>query len=198
MKYLFEKGTGRKFILLHGTGGDEYSMVDIAQHLDPQSTILSFRGEINENGMNRFFKRNGLNQFDIPSLEKETDHLLEQITAISDEQGINMDEWIILGYSNGANIAGHLFLERQTELNKAILLHPMSLGVDSRTEPLKDKKVFLSYGEEDPIVSLDAFKTLENQLGTRGTQITEAHTEAGHQITVKELEQVKKWLADLE
>ncbi|MBU5582463.1 alpha/beta hydrolase, partial [Enterococcus sp. S181_ASV_20] len=78
MEYLYKAGKpeGKKFILLHGTGGDETSLIELARFLDADSTILSFRGKIIENGMNRFFKRNGLNQFDFESLEKETDCLL--------------------------------------------------------------------------------------------------------------------------
>ena len=32
MHYLFEKGSpnGKKLLVLHGTGGDEYSLIDIA------------------------------------------------------------------------------------------------------------------------------------------------------------------------
>lgn len=72
MSYIFEKGTsGKHLILLHGTGGDEHSLLDIAHFLAPNSTLLSFRGTVQEDGMNRFFKRNGLNQFDLDSLEKK-------------------------------------------------------------------------------------------------------------------------------
>lgn len=70
MHYLFEKGVpnSKKLLLLHGTGGDETSLLDIARFLDEEATLLSFRGTIQESGMNRFFKRNGLNQFDLISL----------------------------------------------------------------------------------------------------------------------------------
>ena len=86
MTYIFEKGTsGKHLILLHGTGGDEHSLLDIAHFLAPNSTLLSFRGTVQEDGMNRFFKRNGLNQFDLDSLEKETDKLHEKIKEISEK-----------------------------------------------------------------------------------------------------------------
>ncbi len=87
MTYIFEKGTsGKHLILLHGTGGDEHSLLDIAHFLAPNSTLLSFRGTVQEDGMNRFFKRNGLNQFDLDSLEKETDKLHEKIKEISEKE----------------------------------------------------------------------------------------------------------------
>ena len=63
MEYLYQAGkpNGKKFILLHGTGGGETSLVELAKILDSDSTILSLRGAVKEEGMNRFFKRNGLN-----------------------------------------------------------------------------------------------------------------------------------------
>ena len=125
MEYLYKAGKpeGKKFILLHGTGGDETSLIELARFLDADSTILSFRGKIIENGMNRFFKRNGLNQFDFESLEKETDNLLEVIKEISEEKAIPLEEWILVGYSNGANIAAHLLLERETKVSFFIQCH---------------------------------------------------------------------------
>ena len=44
-------------MLLHGTGGDETSLLPIAQELNKQATVLSIRGDVSENGMNRYFKR---------------------------------------------------------------------------------------------------------------------------------------------
>ncbi|MFP9184336.1 alpha/beta hydrolase, partial [Enterococcus faecalis] len=83
--------------------------------LAPNSTLLSFRGTVQDDGMNRFFKRNGLNQFDLDSLEKETDKLHEKIKEISEKELIPLSDWLLVGYSNGANIAAHLLLERETE-----------------------------------------------------------------------------------
>lgn len=194
MKYIFKEGTGQNFLLLHGTGGDEESLLDIAAYLDPTSTVLSFRGRVIEGEMNRFFKRNGLNQFDIESLEEETDHLLDEIIKISEEKGIAVSDWTILGYSNGANIAGHLLLERQSDLKKAVLLHPMSLGVDTQQTILENKKVLLSFGENDPIVSKESFQKLVSQLRSRDADVTVVETDAGHQVTMEEIDQVKEWL----
>lgn len=120
MKYLYRQGkaTQKKLILLHGTGGDEHSLLEIAEFLAPESTLLSFRGNINEQGLNRFFKRNGLNQFDYDSLAEESTNLYNKIKEISHLQDIPLTDWIVVGFSNGANIAAHIMLAQQTELKK--------------------------------------------------------------------------------
>ena len=197
MEYLYQAGKpeGKKFILLHGTGGDETSLIELAKFLDADSTILSFRGEIIEDGMNRFFKRNGLNQFDFESLEKETDDLLEVIKEISEEKAIPLEEWILVGYSNGANIAAHLLLERETTLNKGIFFHPMSLEVHTESFPLIDKKIWVSYGgDNDPIVSDASFAKLVAAFRDRDADITVIETPHGHQISMDELQNAREWL----
>lgn len=196
MKYLFEQGKPqrKKLLLLHGTGGDETSLLDIARFLDEEATLLSFRGTVQESGMNRFFKRNGLNQFDLVSLEEESDRLIQMITTVSEEKSIPIEEWVIVGYSNGANIAAHLLLERHFAIKQAILLHPMSLGVDTQEFPLSDKAVWLSVSENDPIVSREASNQLIEQLKNRHVSVTISATNSGHQITLDEINQAKKWL----
>lgn len=199
MDYLYREGkpTGKKFILLHGTGGDETSLLDMAKFLDADSTILSFRGKIKEDGMNRFFKRNGLNQFDFESLEKETDHLLEVITAISQEKGIRLEEWVLVGYSNGANIAAHLVLERETTLTKGIFFHPMSLEVHTQSFNLADKKIWVSYGGvNDPIVSEASFMELVAAFRDRGANVTVVEPPHGHQVSMDEVQNAREWLKE--
>ncbi|MGC3549449.1 alpha/beta hydrolase, partial [Enterococcus faecium] len=93
---------------------DEHSLLDIAHFLAPSSTLLSFRGTVQEDGMNRYFKRNGLNQFDLDSLEKETDNLHEKIKEISEKELIQLSDWLLVGYSNVAYFAAHLLLVRET------------------------------------------------------------------------------------
>ena len=59
MEHIFKQGQpdAPTFILLHGTGGDENDLLPLAQVLNPDYNVLSIRGEVSENGMNRFFKR---------------------------------------------------------------------------------------------------------------------------------------------
>jgi len=169
MEYFFQAGkqTSRNLLLLHGTGGDEYSLLETAQFLEPDATILSFRGSIKEDGMNRFFRRNGLNQFDYQSLAEETALLYHEISAVSQKENISLHDWVIVGYSNGANIAAHLLLSRNTELRKGILFHPMSLNVNYPAKIMTDTQIWLSYSKTDPIVSsVQALPLIGTVLGT--------------------------------
>ncbi|MGO3781262.1 MAG: alpha/beta hydrolase [Enterococcus viikkiensis] len=197
MNYIYQAGKPdrKKFILLHGTGGDEHSLVELVNLLDEEATILSFRGSVQENGMNRFFRRHGLNQFDFASLERETDTLLEEIRGISEEKGIALSEWVLVGYSNGANIAAHMLLERETKLSQGIFFHPMSLEVHTQTFPLDDKKIWVSYGgEQDPIVSMASFDELVTAFRKRQAEVAVFDSAYGHQLTMEEVQSARTWL----
>lgn len=198
MNYFFKEGheLSKKFILLHGTGGDENSLKKLAYFFDSEATILSFKGTIEEDGMNQFFKRKNLNQFDYKSLEKESDRLLADISLISQEERIALEEWIIIGYSNGANIAAHILLERESLLQKAILFHPMSLGIDTQTFPITAKRIWLSLGKKDLSVTETSALALANQFKLRGAQVEILYTESGHQVVMDELLAAKEWLSN--
>ena len=117
------------------------------------------------------------------------------IKEISEEKAIPLEEWILVGYSNGANIAAHLLLERETTLNKGVFFHPMSLEVHTQSFPLIDKKIWVSYGgDNDPIVSDASFAKLVAAFRDRDADITVIETPHGHQISMDELQNAREWL----
>lgn len=127
MKHLFIEKDKQKpvFLLLHGTGGTERDLIPVAEHIDPDASILSVRGNVNENGMARYFKRLREGVFDEESLVSETETLHQFLNQAAKEYDFDRQKLVALGYSNGANIAGSLLMHYEHSLRKAMLLHPM-------------------------------------------------------------------------
>ncbi|EAC9468251.1 carboxylesterase, partial [Listeria monocytogenes] len=56
MKAIYQQGAADApvLVLLHGTGGDEQSLLEVGKALDPQASLLGIRGNVLENGMPRY------------------------------------------------------------------------------------------------------------------------------------------------
>ena len=108
-------------LLLHGTGGDENSLIELGKELHPDAGLLSPRGKVLENGMPRYFKRFSEGIFDIEDLNFRTYELADFIKNASSEYKLDPKKIIAVGFSNGANISAAMLLLKPEVLLGAIL-----------------------------------------------------------------------------
>ncbi len=128
MKHIYQQRTNRGapvLVLLHGTGGTERDLLPLAASISAESSVLSIRGNVSENGMPRYFRRLAEGVFDIEDLIFRTKELNDFIDLAAKEYGFDRNNLIAIGYSNGANIAGSLLFHYEGSLKGAILHHPM-------------------------------------------------------------------------
>ena len=84
----FVPGTSaRTLILLHGTGGNENSLLSLGKALDPTAALLSPRGQVLENGMPRFFRRLAEGIFDEADLIRRTHELADFLLTAAAHYG---------------------------------------------------------------------------------------------------------------
>ena len=79
-----DKPISPTLMLLHGTGGDERSLLPLGKELWPDAALLSIRGKVLENGMPRFFRRFAEGVFDVEDLKSRTEELAQFIDAASE------------------------------------------------------------------------------------------------------------------
>lgn len=196
MEHVFIKGTNDKaptFLLLHGTGGNEKDLLGLGRELDAEASLLGVRGSEVENGMPRFFKRLGMGVFDLDNLTERTNELATFIDDAANQHGFNRDNVIVIGYSNGANIAANLFFEIGKVVNGAILHHPMIPRTDIEVPDLTGLKVWIGAGENDQMCPIDQSKGLENYLVNAGANVELFWHNHGHQLTMDEVQSAKDW-----
>ncbi len=184
-------------LLLHGTGGNEDDLLELGRMLLPGAAQLSPRGQVIENGMPRFFRRLAEGRFDLPDLHKRTQELADFVKAASTMYHFDAQRVIAVGFSNGANIAASLLLQRPGVLAGAALLHPM---LPFRPEPLPDlteKPVFIGAGRHDPLVEANNTQRLIEMLKEAGASVTEYWSNNGHTITHEEVRAARIWLNSL-
>lgn len=199
MKHIFRQGSNSDkptFLMLHGTGGTEQDLIQLADIIDPEASVLSVRGNISENGMPRFFKRLAEGVFDMEDLKFRTTELNDFVTKAAGDYGFDRSNVIAIGYSNGANIAANLLYTDQDSLKGAILHHPMVPDKEAQLPDLQGKRVFIAAGSNDPICPPEESEMLEQMLTAAGASV-ELHWEnRGHQLTMNEVEAAKKWYSN--
>lgn len=196
MHYIFNKGQKNKpiFLLLHGTGADERDLLPLAKMLDDSFGVLSVRGNVTENGMNRYFKRLGFGQYDLEDLKYRGQELLDFITKISETEGFELKDLIPVGFSNGSNIAIHLLLREDVDIKRSILFAPLyPVDVSDNSKDMSDVKVLLSMGDNDPMASPEDNKYVEQIFTSRDADVTKINVH-GHEITNDAVTFARKWL----
>src|SRR5919199_4252926 len=183
------------FLLLHGTGGNEQDLIPLAYEIDKRAAILSPRGKVLENGITpRFFRRIAEGVFDLEDLKFRTNELADFVIDASKTYDFDLQHIIAVGYSNGANIAASMLLLRPEILSFAILFRAMVPLVPQTLPNLSDKRIFMSSGLYDPIVSRREADRLFGLFKKAGANISLSWQESGHEITMDEIRKAREWL----
>lgn len=183
-------------VLLHGTGADENNLIPVSDALAPDATVLSIRGNVSENGMNRYFKRHGEGHYDVEDLNKRGKELYDFIEQKAEEYNFALEDVILFGFSNGSNIGINMLLLEKAKFNKAMLFAPM-YPVEIEAGPdLSDAKILLSMGENDPIVPKEESDRVIEIFKSRGAKVDQVWVNS-HEINEKNLIAAKQWLNKL-
>jgi phospholipase/carboxylesterase len=189
---------GKKtFLLLHGTGGDEMDLVPLANMVDKANGILSIRGAVSENGMNRFFRRFSEGVFDEDDIRLRSDEISDFILEASEKYGFDPADLIALGYSNGANMIAAMLLLKAGIFRQAILYHPMVPLSQAGDISLDGTSVFIGAGTNDPIVTGENSKGLYELLKKNGADVTISWFDKGHSLTKEEVLASREWILSL-
>jgi phospholipase/carboxylesterase len=182
----------RPLLLLHGTGGDENDLIDLAHATAPGAALLSPRGNVREGGASRFFRRFAEGVFDVPDLKARTQALADFVVAARAEYGLGAP--VALGFSNGANIAAAMLLLRPDVLAGAVLLRAMTPFAEP-PPGLEGKPVLILSGRMDPIVPHADVEGLAQMLRDGGAAVTHEWQPGGHGLGQGDLAAITRFLA---
>jgi phospholipase/carboxylesterase len=192
-----DPATRPPLLLLHGTGGNEYDLLPLRDRLSPGAAVLAVRGTVLENGMPRFFRRVSEGVFDEEDLRRRADELAEFIVTASAAYGIEDRSLVAVGFSNGANIASAMLLQRPGLLAGAVLLAAMVPYAEPPDVDLAETVVIISNGDRDPLIAAEETQQLASQLRARGAEVVELPHPGGHQIYPAVLPEIRRIIGDV-
>ena len=194
MKYHYiNKSDNNLIICLHGTGGDEKSLIRIVERIDDKASVLGIRGNIVENGLNRFFKRIKPGLFDLESLVFETSNLKSFIDSFIENHNYLPENVVVIGYSNGANILASLILSYGKIIKSAVLMHPMVPFRNRKNQDLDRMPILITAGRTDPMVSESETIELDSIMTQANAEVKTVWQDTGHEITLAEIDSIKQW-----
>lgn len=193
MKHIHIPGKNNHvLILLHGTGGSASSLFEIGQYIDPEATLIGFQGEVEEQGMARYFARYGDGSFDLRSLASATYDFQETLKKVIKQYQLENHEITVIGYSNGANLVVNVLKEfENVSFHRAFLFHPSPVRPEVPLRAQKELQVLMTSGANDPYISETQFQALEQEFKDAKIAVEVLHHEYGHQLIREELDRAK-------
>lgn len=181
-------------VLFHGTGGSEHDFLFLNEALNRSYNLLSLRGNVDERGYARFFKRFAEGMFDQENICHETDKLHRFMSAWYVKTQTLPNQYIYLGYSNGANMILAYLFAYPTDVHNAVLLRPMLPRVPQQELNLSQSIIRIHNGQGDPLVTESQKQDLAETLESRGAQVNQYVYPTGHGLSDEEMKEVCEYL----
>lgn len=189
----------RTLLLLHGSGADEFDLLNLGKALDPEANLLSPRGLRKSDGANRFFKLLEQDSYDEKEVIDNSSELADFLWEAAGEYGFNSNNVFAVGFSNGANAATSLLLLQPDSVagvvafgnNKVFDQTPFKKGAPD----LAGKRVWIANGATDlysPQVRVDA---LVQEFRNLGAQVEFMLHPGGHTISTEHIQRIHSQLA---
>lgn len=180
-------------LLLHGSGGDEASLIPLADAIAPQRPYMALRGAIDWEGRFAFFRRNPDRSLDHADLDRQTDRLCRFIAAAIEQKRLAQPP-VLLGFSNGAIMAASI-LRRQPELaSAAILIRPLSPAPDADLASMPALPILITSGEYDQRRQTGDAELVRQQFANAGADVSAHVLPTGHDLHHHEAEIIRDWL----
>lgn len=187
--------SGVTLLLLHGTGGDGDSLLQLGYTLAPGATLLSPSGKVLEGESRRFFRRLAEGVFDQEDLAVRTRELHEFIRAAAPAYDLDRRRIVAVGHSNGANIATSLLLRHPDALAGAVLFRPIVPFTPDPGALLSGIPVLICAGDSDPLLPVGDTERLTAIFQSVDADVTVHISHAGHELVMSDVVTARDWLS---
>jgi phospholipase/carboxylesterase len=183
---------GTTLVLLHGSGGSEADLMPIARRIAPRSTLLGVRGRATEEGTNRWFRRLDATTFDQADIRSEAEAFGAFVEGALTGYGLDADNLVFLGYSNGANFLAAVIQLYPGLVRRAVLLRGLQVLENPPAVDLSDTNVLVISGRGDPYATQVA--ELANKLVGSGASVDCREISTGHELTDADVIGTSEWI----
>ncbi|MBQ0709050.1 MULTISPECIES: alpha/beta hydrolase [unclassified Ochrobactrum] len=194
--YKPENASNELVILLHGSGGNETSLVPMATKIWPRATLLGIRGRVMQDGGTRWYKRITPVKFDQKDIKLEANAFVTFLTRLADDKELDLTHATFVGYSNGANLLAATMMLHPDLVKRAVLMRSMPVLDNAPAANLSKARVLTITGEDDKLYSPFA-PALSALLRSGGARVDARTIDADHMLGEKDVAAISQWVASL-
>jgi phospholipase/carboxylesterase len=184
----------KTLFLLHGTGGDENDLIPLVSNLKEKCNFVGLRGNVSEQGMTRFFKRDEKGVFDQESIKIETKKLAEFLSEWYEKHQARVDDCAFVGYSNGATMILAMAFYFPELISKGVVLHGKLPFEPTKTD-LSSRSFLMTYGEEDWMISAEETLKAIEKIKECGAEVKVFAHPGGHEVRREEVYEMVQFLS---
>jgi phospholipase/carboxylesterase len=188
-----EEPDGRTLMLLHGSGGNETTVMAFAHKVDPHATLLGARGRASEEGLPRWFRRFSNFSFDQADVIAEAEAFAAFVEDAIKAYDIDPARLTFIGYSNGANLINAILSLHPHLIRRAVLLRSQPALENPPRADMSDAEVLVIAGSEDEFNQRTP--ALVEQLTNGGARLQLETIRQHHGIGDEDVELIRRWLA---
>jgi predicted esterase len=182
------------FVLLHGSGGDETTLMDLASRIDPHAVLMGVRGRLVQDGVTRWYRRLTPTRFDQDDIRSEARAFAAFLRQAVGAGKLDLAHTTFVGYSNGANLLIAMALLHPGIVERAVLLRPMSVLESIPEVDLSGARFLTVAGAADSLYAPFA-PALEAMLRQHGAQVDARTIKSDHAFGDEDIRTVSEWLA---
>jgi phospholipase/carboxylesterase len=184
---------GSVLVLLHGSGGNETTLMPLLHQVSPRATLLGVRGRATEEGIPRWYKRFTPFSFDQQDIRSEAEAFAAFIDGAVKSYGLDPKKLVYVGYSNGANLLNSLLYLHPNLVHKAVLLRSMPVLSNFPHADLKGTDLLVISGKTDAYGKYAS--DLEARLKSSGATVDSTVIPSGHDLGDADVPVIRKWLS---
>ncbi|WP_454848152.1 VOC family protein [Rhizobium binxianense] len=183
---------GSVFVLLHGSGGNETTLMPLLHKVAPRATLLGVRGRATEEGFPRWYKRITPFSFDQQDIKNEAEAFATFIDGAVRSYDLDPRKIVYVGYSNGANLLNSLLYLHPSLIHRAVLLRSMPVLATYPHADLKGTDLLVISGKTDAYGKYAS--ALEERLKASGATVDSDVIPGGHDLGELDVPIIRKWL----
>ncbi|MHC3941506.1 alpha/beta hydrolase [Paenochrobactrum sp. BZR 201-1] len=184
-------------VLLHGSGGNEASLVPLARRVWPRAVLLGVRGRVLQDGGTRWYRKITAVKFDEKDVQQEADTFVIFISKLAEKENLDLPNATFVGYSNGANLLAATMFMHSDLVRRAVLMRSMPVLAQMPKADLSKVQVLTITGEQDKLYSPFA-PALSDALRRSDAKLDAEMVDAGHMLGLKDRQIIRQWLASLD